>query len=80
MELPREIQIYIYRFLYDKWRLLWNKVMKELLTVEIETKLLAFSGLFSKRWNKIRTKICLDCGNYYRIPMYSSVFIACSCD
>ena len=80
MELPRDIQLYIYGFLYDKWRPVWKKVMKELATVEIETKILLGSGLLFKRWNKIRTKICLDCGNYYRIPMYSSYSIVCTCD
>ena len=80
MELPREIQVYIYSYLYDKWRIKWKSVMKEMLTVEIESKILSISGLLSKRWNKIRTKICMECGNYYRIPMYSSYIIVCSCD
>jgi hypothetical protein len=83
MELPREIQLYIYSYLYEKWRPVWNKVMEEVKRIEIESKRLVCSGLLCKRWKlekEIEVKICMDCGNYYRIPMYSCGVIGCSCD
>lgn len=79
MELPREIQMYIYVFLYDKWREKWSSVMSEVLRIEIKSKMLVCSGLWMKRWNKLEIKICMDCGNYYKIPMYSCEAISCSC-
>ena len=79
MELPREIQMYIYGFLYDEWREKWSSVMREVLRIEIKSKRFPISGLLLKRWNKKEIKICMDCGNYYRIPMYSCERISCSC-
>ena len=82
MELPREIQLYIYKFLYDKWRPLWNKVMKELVTIEIKVRIFKISGLLSKSWHldKVKEiKICIVCGNYYKIPMYSCHKLSCDC-
>jgi len=80
MELPRELQMYIYSYLYDKWRTVWKSVMKEMKEIEIETKTLPISGLYCKRWNEKRIKICLECGEYYNIPMYWSLAMYCSCD
>jgi len=82
MELPREIQMYIYGFLNDKWRNQWSKVMKSVLKIERKVRMLGCSGLWSTQWigTKISVKICIDCGEYYRIPMYSCQRISCSCD
>ena len=80
MELPREVQVYIYTFLYDKWRLKWSEVMKEVLKIEIKSRMLRMSGLLHKRWNSLEIRICLDCGDYYRIPMYSCHKVCCGCD
>jgi len=80
MELPRELQVYIYSFLYDKWLIRWKSVMKEMKEIEIESKIQVISGLYCKRWNKKRIKICLECGDYYNIPMYGSLAMYCRCD
>jgi len=83
MELPREIQRYIYAFLYDKWRIQWKKVMKEIGAIEIKRRILGCSGLWSTRWifrKEMSAKMCIECGEYYRIPMYSCQRISCSCD
>ena len=83
MELPREIQVYIYTFLYDKWRNHWKKVMKEIMEIERKVQIMGCSGLCSTSWKykkEINVKTCIDCGEYYRIPMYSCQRISCSCD
>jgi hypothetical protein len=79
MELPREIQIHIYRYLYDKWREAWKEVMREVNEIRIEIKYLALSRLMTKSWNSIRTNICIDCGNYYKVPFYSCLDTSCAC-
>ena len=82
MELPREIQIYIYSYLFDKWRIKWSKVMKEVLSIEIKERILRISNLMYKSWKigkEMSLKICLDCGEYYSIPMYSCHAIGCAC-
>jgi hypothetical protein len=82
MDLPREIQVYIYSFLYDKWRIKWSTVMKSVMKIERKVQMLGCSSLWSTEWigTKKTVKICMDCGEYYRIPMYSCQRISCSCD
>ena len=80
VELPREIQLYIFQFLYDKWRPIWNKVMKEL--VNIRTKSYVISRFIRKIWNLTKVKeftICIECGNYYKPRVYSSISMFCLC-
>jgi len=82
MEFPREIQIYIYRFLYDKWRPVWKEVMQELMKLECKTKIWNISRFMIKEW-KLKTpkeiKICLECGNFYSLPLYGSMSMWCDC-
>jgi len=82
MELPREIEVYIYSFLYDKWRVRWNLVMKEILSLEEKTKILNISRFMIKEWKLERPKeikICLDCGEYYNVRFYGSMAMWCDC-
>jgi hypothetical protein len=82
IELPREIQLYIFQFLYDKWRPRWKDVMKELISIQHITRTLVISRFMIKDWYLIRPKhfmICLDCGNYYNLPMYSTLAMFCDC-
>jgi len=80
MELPRELQVYIKSYLYDKWRRNWRSVMKEMKGIKMESEYQMYSGLYCKRWNEKQIKICMECGEYYNIPMYSSLAMYCSCD
>jgi len=82
MELPREIQMYILSFLYDPWRKHWRQVMNALIGVKILNRHLQLSHLSLKTWvlpKPIQTRVCLDCGNYYQIPLYSCSSLGCDC-
>jgi len=50
MELPREIQQYIFQFLYDPWRSVYKKVMKELESVQHNTRYWVISRFMLKDW------------------------------
>jgi len=82
MELPRELQMYIYHFLYDKWRPVWKGVMEELLKIESETKIWQISRFMIKEWKLNTPKqfmICLDCGHFYNLPLHGSMAMWCDC-
>jgi hypothetical protein len=87
MELPREIQVYILSYLYDPWKKKWKKVMETLNGLEVLSRHFQLSNLVIKTWmlpkNSIRRiiqyRLCLDCGNYYQIPMYSCSVVGCDC-
>ena len=82
MELPRELQLYIFRFLYDKWRTVWKEVMLDLLRLEFHTKIWNISRFMVKEWKlkKLKhIKICLDCGHFYNLPLYRSMTMWCDC-
>lgn len=82
LELPRELQLYIYGFLNEKWEAAWKKVMRELLSVKVYVRILPISNLMSKMWYLPKHKLirtCLDCGGYYTVPMYSSLRMYCEC-
>ena len=82
MEVPRELQIYIYRFLYDKWRPVWKEVMQELMKLECKTRIWTISRFMIKEWKLKKTKeikICLECGHFYSLPLYGSLAMWCDC-
>jgi len=82
MELPRELQLYIFQFLYDPWKTRWNKVMKELSEVQQRTQYWNISRFMIKDWNLKKPKhfmVCLDCGNFYNLPLYGCMTIYCDC-
>ena len=83
MELPRELQVYILSYLYDPWRKRWREVMKSFDEIEILTRHFRLSNLMIKTWRFpekiIQYRMCLDCGNYYQIPMYSCSVVGCDC-
>jgi hypothetical protein len=87
MELPRELQVYILSYLYDPWKKHWKEVMTTLKAAEILTKHFQLSNLTIKTWmlpalskrRIIQYRVCLDCGNYYQIPMYSCSALGCEC-
>jgi hypothetical protein len=82
MELPREVQLHILRYLYDPWRPRWNRVMKELSEVQYRVRYWTISRFMVKDWNLTKPKhymICLDCGNYYNLPMYGCLAMYCDC-
>ena len=82
MELPREVQQYIFSFLYDKWRPQWNRVMKELKEIQSQSKIWIISRFMVRDWYLRKPKhykICLDCGNYYSLPLYGSLAMYCDC-
>jgi hypothetical protein len=83
MELPRELQVYILSYLYDPWRKRWREVMKSFDEIEILSRHFRLSNLVIKTWrfpNKIiQYRMCIDCGNYYQIPMYSCSVVGCDC-
>lgn len=81
-ELPRELQLHIFRFLYDPWRSVYNQVMKELEAVQHKTRYWVISRFMVKDWDLKKPKqfrICLDCGNYYNLPLYGTMSIYCDC-
>lgn len=78
-DLPRELQVYILSFVYDPWRKEWKKVMAELDSQKAETQTLVISRFMRLyRPGKMYT-ICLDCGNFYKIPLYGSLAMYCEC-
>lgn len=87
MELPRELQVYIMSFLYDPWKKHWKKVISTLKSVEMVSRHFQLSNLTIKTWmlpplstrRIIQYRICVDCGNYYQIPLYSCSVIGCDC-
>ena len=83
MELPRELQVYILSYLYDPWRKRWREVMKYFAEIEILSRLFRLSNLVIKTWRFpdkiIQYRMCIDCGNYYQIPMYSCSVVGCDC-
>jgi hypothetical protein len=83
MELPRELQVYILSYLYDPWRKRWREVMQSFAEIEILSRHFRLSNLVIKTWrfpNKIiQYRMCIDCGNYYQIPMYSCSAVGCDC-
>jgi len=82
MELPRELQLHILTYLYNKWRPRFKEVMKELGSVQHRTKVWNISRFMVKDWDLSRPKhfmICLDCGNYYNLPLYGCLAIYCDC-
>jgi hypothetical protein len=82
MELPREIQVYIYSFIYDKWRKEWKKVVEEIECIENRTKYYIISRFMRKEYLLPKQKeftICLECGNYYKPRLYSSLAMYCDC-
>jgi len=82
MELPRELQLYIYRFLYDKWRTVWKKVMVELSHLETNTQTWNISRFMVKEWKlkkQKQIKVCLECGHFYSLPLYGSMAMWCDC-
>ena len=84
MELPRELQVYILSFLYDPWRKRWNEVIRTLKSAEILIRNFQLSHLMLKTWvlpnrRVLQYRICLDCGNYYQIPLYSCSVVGCDC-
>lgn len=82
MELPREIQVYILSYLYEPWKKRWTDVMSTLTRVKILNRHLQLSHLSLKTWvlpKPIQCRMCLDCGNYYRIPLYSCSVVGCDC-
>lgn len=81
-KLPREIEVQIYRYIYNKWSEGWREVMKELLETEEISKILPMSRCMRKEWDLKRRKqytICLDCGQYYQLPLYSNLSMYCEC-
>ena len=79
IDLPRELQVYILSFVYDPWRRAWKKVMMELDAQKTETQTLVISRFMRMyRPGKMYT-ICLDCGNFYKIPLYGSLAMYCEC-
>jgi hypothetical protein len=82
MELPREIQLYIFNFLYDKWRPYWKNVMQELSDTYHVSRTMVHNRLVRQSWNLpkgLQFTICLDCGNFYALPMYSTCAMYCNC-
>jgi hypothetical protein len=83
MELPREIQVYILSYLYDPWRKRWKQVMKTLKQVEMVSHHFQLSRLMLKTCTMpgqiIQYRVCLDCGNYYHLPLYSCSTVGCDC-
>jgi hypothetical protein len=82
MELPRELQLYILQFLYDPWRTQWKDVMRQLSEVQHHSRYWIISRFMVKEWNLKKHKqfrICLDCGNYYHLPLYGCMTIYCDC-
>ena len=84
MELPREIQVYILSYLYDPWRKRWKHVMKTLKNVEMLSHHFQLSRLMLKTCTMpgrriIQYRVCLDCGNYYHVPLYSCSVVGCDC-
>lgn len=83
MELPRELQVYILSYLYDPWRKRWREVMKSFDEIEILSRYFHLSNLVIKTWRFpekiIQYRMCLECGNYYQIPMYSCSIVGCDC-
>jgi len=77
--LPREVQLYIYEYVYDRWKEEWSKVMSELLRLETKTHILVLSRFMRKYIGKRVYTICLDCGHYYNLPLYSSLSMYCDC-
>jgi hypothetical protein len=79
LELPRELQVHILSFLYDPCRRHWRSVMRELESQQIETQTLVLSRFMRKYMPGKMYTICLDCGNYYKIPFYGSLAMYCEC-
>ena len=84
MELPREIQVYILSYLYEPWKKKWRRVMNALNGLQILCRHFQLSNLMMKTWvlpkhRVLQYRICLDCGNYYQIPLYSCSVIGCDC-
>jgi len=79
MELPRELQLHILSFLYDPWRPVWASVMRELESLHVETQTMVLSRFMRKYMPGKMYTICLDCGNFYRIPIYGSLAMYCEC-
>jgi len=82
MELPRELQLHIFQYLYDPWRSVYHKVMKELEAVQHKTRYWVISRFMVKDWDLKKPKqyrICLDCGNYYNLPLYGCMAMYCDC-
>jgi hypothetical protein len=81
-ELPREVQLHIFQYLYDPWRPRWKGVMNELTQVQHHTRYWHISRFMVKDWDLSKPKhfmICLDCGNYYNLPLYGSIAMYCDC-
>jgi hypothetical protein len=81
-ELPREIVLKMYTYIYNKWETPWRKVMKELLGTEEISKILPISRCMRKEWDLKKRKqytICIDCGQYYQLPLYSNLSMYCEC-
>lgn len=79
MELPRELQIHILSFLYDPHRRTWSEVMRQLSEIHVHTETLVLSRFMRKYMPGKMYTICLDCGNYYKIPLYGSLAMYCEC-
>ena len=87
MELPRELQVYILSYLYDPWKKRWREVMKSFAEIEILSRHFHLSNLVIKTWSLpekstrriVQYRVCIDCGNYYQIPMYSCSVVGCDC-
>jgi hypothetical protein len=76
-ELPRELQVHILSFLYDPWRKRWSTVMNEIESRPHHTIVLS---RFMRKYIPGKTyTICLDCGNFYKIPLYGSLAMYCEC-
>ena len=87
VELPRELQVNILSYLYEPWKKHWKKVMKTFSEIEILSRHFQLSNLIIKTWilpkgssrRIIQYRMCLDCGNYYQIPLYSCSVVGCDC-
>jgi hypothetical protein len=72
----------ILSYLYDPWKRRWKEVIQSILKIEILTRHLPLSHLSLKTWllpRPIQSRMCLDCGNYYQIPLYSCSVVGCDC-
>jgi hypothetical protein len=81
-ELPRELQVYICSYLYNPWIKKWRKVIESIRNIHILNRILPLSHLCLRTWMTpkiIQCHICLDCGNYYQIPLYSLSVVGCDC-
>ena len=79
LELPRELQVHILSFLYNPYRSDWRSVMREIELQKSETQTIVLSRFMRKYMPGKMYTICLDCGNYYKPPLYGSRAMYCEC-